>query len=275
MQDDFTPQSNDSNSTTENSSQNPFANSTPNFQPSPTPTAYPPSQSSTSPNIKLVILSVFLGVIALASIIVVIWLLTNRSQSTTTSNTTPTTPTTIVDKTAEVETFGFYTDKIANPTPDVIYRLSVHRATNDGNGVFGAYINADNTAVDLYIYWSYISNFYNISTDLTERELKTISFNQPVIDLTIGETGQDVNGDVLLFLLADGSVEYMPIVDALEKHSLKSYGQLAGVADVIKFYRVDAVGDTGDWRGYISTLAQRKDGSILDLQNFMRAALVN
>ncbi|MBR5408784.1 hypothetical protein IK112_02435 [Candidatus Saccharibacteria bacterium] len=275
MQDDFTPQSNDGNSTTENSSQNPFTNSTPNFQPGPTPTAYPPSQSSTSPNIKLVILSVFLGVIALASIIVVIWLLTNRSQNTTTSNTTPTTPTTIVDKTAEVETFGFYTDKIANPTPDVIYRLSVHRATNDGNGVFGAYINADNTAVDLYIYWSYISNFYNISTDLTERELKTISFNQPVIDLTIGETGQDVNGDVLLFLLADGSVEYMPIVDALEKHSLKSYGQLAGVADVIKFYRVDAVGDTGDWRGYISTLAQRKDGSIIDLQNFMKAVLAD
>ncbi|MBR2588770.1 hypothetical protein IKE84_00250 [Candidatus Saccharibacteria bacterium] len=240
-----------------------------------TPTPKMPSHSSKNNiNTNLVILSVSLGVIALVAIVVSVWLLVN--QSTSTKVETPTkVATTVANDPVSAETFGFYPKKITNPTSDVIYRLGVHRSTADGNGVFGAYINTSNSAVDLYIYWSYIANYYGVTTENAERELATITFDQPVADIVIGETGQSVGGDVLLFLLADGTVEYMPVVKALQNRDFRSYGQLAGVSDVVKFYHVDAVSDTGDWSGYVTTLAQREDGSIIDLQSFMLAVLNN
>ena len=235
-----------------------------------------PEKSSSNINANLVILSVALGIIALIAIVVAVWLLVNRNQTPkATTPTTTTTSTTTQTEPVTAKNFGFYPSKITNPTSEVIYRLGVHRSTADGNGVFGAYINTSNTAVDLYIYWQYIANYYGVTTDKTERALATISFSQPVVDIVIGETGQSVGGDVLLFLLADGTVEYMPVVKALESQNFKSYGQLAGVKDVVKFYHVDAVSDTGDWSGYVTTLAQRDDGSIVDLQSFMLAALNN
>ena len=227
-------------------------------------------------NARLVTLSVALGVIALISVVVTIWLLVNGNKSTKVE--TPaqtTTSTTTKQEQVSAKTFGFYTNKITNPTQDVIYRLGVHRSNKDGNGVFGAYISTNNSSVDLYIYWQYIADYYGVTSDKTERALATISFEKPVVDIVIGETGQHVGGDVLLFLLSDGTVEYMPVVKALQNQDFRSYGQLAGVKDVVKFYHVDAVSDTGDWSGYITTLAQREDGSIVDLQSFTQATLAN
>ncbi len=227
-------------------------------------------------NARLVTLSVALGVIALVSVVVTIWLLVNGNKSTKVE--TPaqtTTSTTTKQEQVSAKTFGFYTNKITNPTQDVIYRLGVHRSNKDGNGVFGAYISTNNSSVDLYIYWQYIADYYGVTSDKTERALATISFEKPVVDIVIGETGQHVGGDVLLFLLSDGTVEYMPVVKALQNQDFRSYGQLAGVKDVVKFYHVDAVSDTGDWSGYVTTLAQREDGSIVDLQSFTQATLAN
>lgn len=227
-------------------------------------------------NARLVTLSVALGVIALISVVVTIWLLVNGNKSTKVE--TPaqtTTSTTTKQEQVSAKTFGFYTNKITNPTQDVIYRLGVHRSNKDGNGVFGAYISTNNSSVDLYIYWQYIADYYGVTSDKTERALATISFEKPVVDIVIGETGQHVGGDVLLFLLSDGTVEYMPVVKALQNQDFRSYGQLAGVKDVVKFYHVDAVSDTGDWSGYVTTLAQREDGSIVDLQSFTQATLAN
>ena len=227
-------------------------------------------------NARLVTLSVALGVIALVSVVVTIWLLVNGNKSTKVE--TPaqtTTSTTTKQEQVSAKTFGFYTNKITNPTQDVIYRLGVHRSNKDSNGVFGAYISTNNSSVDLYIYWQYIADYYGVTSDKTERALATISFEKPVVDIVIGETGQHVGGDVLLFLLSDGTVEYMPVVKALQNQDFRSYGQLAGVKDVVKFYHVDAVSDTGDWSGYVTTLAQREDGSIVDLQSFTQATLAN
>lgn len=223
-------------------------------------------------NSNLVILSVVLGVIALIATVVSIWLLVNRS-STKKTETVTTTNQTVKEDTVSAKTFGFYQSKITNPTAEVIYRLGVHRSNNDGNGVFGAYISTDNSQVDLYIYWNYIAGYYGVPTENTNRELATLTFDQPVVDIIFGETGQSVSGDVLLFLLADGTVEYMPVAKALLSHDFRSFGQLAGVEKVVKFYHVDAVSDTGDWSGYVTTLAQREDGSIVDLQSFMLATL--
>ena len=244
------------------------ANTQPEFQ-NQTPKT---KKAPTNTNTNLVILSVVLGVIALIAVVVAIWLAVNQNASKKT-DTPVATSTAKQEEILSAKTFGFYPKKITNPTADVIYRLGVHRKTSDGNGVFGAYINTENTAVDLYIYWQYIKNYYGVETELTDRELATVTFDQPVADIAIGETGQSVGGDVLLFLMADGTVEYMPVVKALSSRDFKSYGQLAGVADVVKFYHVDAVSDTGDWSGYVTTLAQREDGSIIDLQSFMKATL--
>lgn len=252
------------------SSEPPAFQSTSQFPGGPTP---PKEKKPLSVNTKLVFLSVALGVIALIAIVVSVWLLINQNQTKKQAADPGQSQTPAPTQDITAETFGFYPGKIINPSADVIYRLGVHRITNDGNGVFGAYISTDNSAVDLYIYWSYITSYYGLTTEKTDRELAKISFEQPVVDIAIGETGQNVSGDVLLFLLADGTVEYLPVVKALTNNDFRSYGQLAGVTDVVKFYRVDAVSDTGDWQGYASTLAQRDDGSIVDLQGFMLTAL--
>ncbi len=234
----------------------------------------PNSQNQGDINSRLVTLSVALGVIALISVVVTVWLLVNGNKTTKVETPVATTPTK-QEEIVSAKTFGFYTNKITNPTQDVIYRLGVHRSNKDGNGVFGAYISTNNSSVDLYIYWQYIADYYGVTSENTERALATISFEKPVVDIVIGETGQYVGGDVLLFLLSDGTVEYMPVVKALQSQDFRSYGQLAGVKDVVKFYHVDAVSDTGDWSGYVTTLAQREDGSILDLQSFMKAVLAD
>ena len=235
-----------------------------------------PPKEPLTPIQKLTYLSVALGALVLILLVICIFLLVNNSskKSETAAPATPTTSETTDDDLATAKTLGFYANNITNPTAEVIYRLGVHRVSNSGNGVLGAYISTDNKAVDLYIYWEYIGDFYGID-DITrnDRELVSISFDKRIADIAIGESGQTVSGDVLLVLLSDGTVEYMPIVDALTSRNLSSHGQLAGVADVVKFYHTDAVSDTGDWSGYSTTLAQREDGSIIDLQSFLQSAI--
>lgn len=253
------------------SPQNPMQNPNNPFQKPPKPPKEPLTQVQ-----KLTYLSVGLGVLALIFIIVSAWLLINRSTAKTNTAKTETAQTVKQEPqySATAELLGFYANEITNPTSEVIYRLGVHRADNGGNGVLGAYINADNTAVDLYIYWEHVGGFYGIEgIDRNDRELINITFDKKISDIAIGESGRTVAGDVLLFLLSDGTVEYLPIVDALTSRNFASHGQLAGVAEVVKFYNTDAVSDTGDWAGYATTLAQREDGSIIDLQNFLVSAI--
>ena len=109
-------------------------------------------------------------------------------------------------------------------------------------------LNWDTTGVDENIY-----------------EDKQITFEKEIKDICFGLIGQDT-ADYILFLMEDGTVEYIPVYQALSTNGidgLVSYGALQGIEDVVKFYTVYArVGMTGN---YSTILAQTKDGTLYDL----------
>ena len=241
-----------------------------NFQPA---QSFQSSPKTKKPN-TLIYIIVALGVVALIAITVCIWLIVDKTKQTNIETTTgKTTTTTTESQEITAKTLGFFPKKIKNPADGVTYRLGVHRENDNKNGVFGAYINTENSGVELYIYWEFIGAYYSIDTGgKTNRQLAHITFDQPIADIALGESGQTVGGDVLLFLMQDGTVEYMPIVKALAENRFESYGKMGGLTDIVKFYRTDAIDNNGDFSGYITTLAQKTDGQIIDLQGFMRSA---
>ena len=89
-----------------------------------------------------------------------------------------------------------------------------------------------------------LSDTYGLNWDTTGMdeytyEDKQLTFDKNIKDIFYGGVGQDASGDIILFLMDDGTVEYIPVYQALSTSGidgLVSYGALQGVEDVIKFY---------------------------------------
>lgn len=98
------------------------------------------------------------------------------------------------------------------------------------------------------------------STEDIELQKQDIAFAQEIDDIFIGGFGQSVVGDTALFLMHDGSVEYIPLKKALatDPYNLKSYGKVPEVSSIVKFY-------TANTTGGVTTLAQKADGTFYDL----------
>ena len=97
----------------------------------------------------------------------------------------------------------------------------------------------------------------------------TIQFDQTIADVFYGSHGQNGPfGDTIFILLEDGSVEYIPLVHAFKESvaTIKSYGKLDGVSDVVKF-SMAAVED--GFSGYGTTIAIKSDGSFYDLSTIL------
>lgn len=115
-----------------------------------------------------------------------------------------------------------------------------------------------------------LSDTYTLNWDLTGvedyvYENKQLTFEKEIKDIYFGGIGQDATGDIILFLMSDGTVEYIPVYQALLSNGIEgltSYGVLPNITDVVKFYTVNA--STG-MIGSVSILAQTKDGTLYDL----------
>lgn len=93
-----------------------------------------------------------------------------------------------------------------------------------------------------------------------------ISFSQEVSDFRIGGFGQEQSHDTMLFLMKDGTIEYIPIKKGyigISPDKVKSFGKIPGVEGIIKLYQVAAGGNGAS--GYTTVLAQKADGSFYDL----------
>lgn len=96
---------------------------------------------------------------------------------------------------------------------------------------------------------------------ITYENRGTISFDQEVQEVLIGGFGQSNSNDTMLFLMKDGTVEYIPIRKAYtstQPEKVTSYGKIANVDGIVKFYQVSA-------GQYVTVLAQKADGSFYDL----------
>ena len=115
-----------------------------------------------------------------------------------------------------------------------------------------------------------LSNTYLLNWDLTGveegvLESQTITFNNKVNDVLFSGIGQDRTGDVILFLMEDGTISYIPVYQTLSTNGaeeLTTYQIISNVKDVVKFYTANVTSGTSS---SVTVLAQTKDGTLYDL----------
>ncbi len=107
--------------------------------------------------------------------------------------------------------------------------------------------------------------------DLEEIKDKEITgFDVPVEKVHLAYMGNGDMAPILLFLMKDGSVEYLESRDMLENENYKSSGKLGNLSDIVKFTNVtitdlDENGET--LGGAIGVVAIDKDGISYDIAN--------
>lgn len=115
-----------------------------------------------------------------------------------------------------------------------------------------------------------LSNTYLLNWDLTGveegvLESQTITFNNKVNDVLFSGIGQDRTGDIILFLMEDGTIAYIPVYQTLSTNGaegLATYQTISNVKDVVKFYTASVTSGTSSG---VTVLAQTKDGILYDL----------
>lgn len=165
----------------------------------------------------------------------------------------------------------FDTNKIVNSTADS-YELQNY------NGTIDVILDETREIATLSFNRKTLSDTYSLNWDTTgvvegTVEEKTITFTQGVKDVFVGGIGQDISGDVILFLMDDGTVEYIPVYKALSSNGIDgliSYGTLNDLKDVVKFYSVGAIRNPVG--SSVTILAQTKDGTLYDLNPIINNA---
>lgn len=111
------------------------------------------------------------------------------------------------------------------------------------------------------------------ATDTYSYELiDTKSFDKKISQVLIDGSGQDATNSAILYLMEDGTVEYVPILKEINTNwqqsdntkKFNSYGKLNGISDVISLIPAEA-------QGYHTVLARKADGTVTNLANTFKA----
>lgn len=164
--------------------------------------------------------------------------------------------------------FNFNPSKIVNTSADN-YTLTVP------SHALGTNVSLDSSQMKVTVSFNYylVNTNYNLgwvtSLDSTTYEMRDINFTKKVVDIFFGGIGQDASGDTILFLMEDGTVEYLPLKKAYatNNESLNSYGSLPGISNIVKFYSANANSQMGSG---ITILAQDNEGNLYDLSTTLR-----
>ena len=161
---------------------------------------------------------------------------------------------------------GFYSSKSLNTTNQTYTLLG-----SSSNGGINLAFDADKKKATVTLSACTINLTYNLgwvtanenACDVREKEHRgDITFDQEVSEFMFGGFGQEASNETMLFLMKDGTVEYIPIAKAYKAKSpeeIKStYGTIPEVKNIIKLYQVSA-------GSYVTVLAQKADGSFYDL----------
>lgn len=183
------------------------------------------------------------------------------------------------NKTEEVEkeeneniadySLDFDASNITNGTADS-YALANY------NGSINITLNESGTVATLSYNRANLSNTYALNWDLTGvedgvYENQTVNFTQKVKDVFFGGIGQDSTGDIILFLMEDGTVSYIPVYQTLSTSGvdgLTTYETFNNLTDVVKFYTANA---TSNASSSVTVLAQTEDGTLYDLRELLNS----
>jgi len=137
---------------------------------------------------------------------------------------------------------------------------------------FSSGLSLSTNLSSLTLNWDLIKTFYpnlNITKSGTE-EFTDLGLSGKPTDLLLTGFGQAVGDETLFFIMADGTIEYIPLAKAIQENNIKSYGKLPNVSNVIKFYD----GSSCPAEGYTGcghqALAQRADGNYYELYDAVK-----
>lgn len=111
------------------------------------------------------------------------------------------------------------------------------------------------------------------ATDTSTYELiDTKSFDKKIVQVLIDGSGQDASSVAILYLMEDGTVEYVPILKDINTNwsqtdntkKFNSYGKLNGISDIISLVPAEA-------QGYHTVLARKADGTVINLADTFKA----
>ena len=168
---------------------------------------------------------------------------------------------------------GFSARTIENKVDGAVYKYGGMLENDNGQMVLAVTQMDSGSGANFVVNWEFVPGYYSVNATRNDRETFLLLTDGAIADILIGRASKDVNDDVLLLLLTNGRVAYMPIKESLEKYSFKVAGTIEGVEDVVKLYTVyeNLGGDENDLTPTV--MVQKTDGSIIDLRNELLKAV--
>ena len=166
----------------------------------------------------------------------------------------------------------------ATKCPDISYDLNTNEYGLSENEA-GIAISIDKTRKNVTISYNAatVSHTFSLGwfsgADTTIYEIiDTKAFDKKITQVLIDGSGQDVSSMAILYLMEDGTVEYVPLLKDINDNwgqqdntkKVNSYGKLEGVSDIVSLISAEA-------DGYHTVLARKADGTVINLSDAFRA----
>lgn len=176
--------------------------------------------------------------------------------------------TTVAPKVEEVELAdlnttapGFYPDKIENKSEDTIYTLLYNESGNLAENPLSISLLTNNTGINIDVNWAIAKDYYSVNIARSGTETFTITTEIPIADLAVLKT-LDHAKDSIILLMADGTVEHIPISASLQNRAFISRGKIADLTNIVKFYRVSTGAED-------TILVQKASGELFDISKLL------
>ncbi len=195
------------------------------------------------------------SILAVLFLVCTIYLLATRNKQTT----VPALPTHATVSLSDLESTvpGFYSDKIKSESAD--YEL-IESVLETNDNPLSASLSKDNNNLKISVNWSSASTIYNLSITRNSEEVFDITSTLPIADFTIFTTTEHEN-DTIILLMADGTIEFIPIKSSLQNRAFYSHGKIVDLSNIVKFYHANT--ESGR-----TVLAQTASGEIYDLSKY-------
>lgn len=161
----------------------------------------------------------------------------------------------------------FDASKCKNPVEsDTVYTAYPSNST----GIYAECINGE-----VYMYKSFDSTFTedmfinmigNINMPEYGSKKKVEGFDKDVVDIYISMGGIGNCYPIVLFLMEDGTVEYMKSGECISSGNLKTAGKVEGLSNIVRLVKISRHGNgPGSW----SVAAITADGDFYDIMNIL------
>ena len=125
-------------------------------------------------------------------------------------------------------------------------------------------IDTSNTKMRLRFHWDSVKEeFFELNSTNTGYDNVDINLTKRVSDVEIALIENGAGSEVIIFLMEDGTVEYIPLRKAFLTNNINFFGILPGVDNIVKIYT--AVATTKSVGSHDTILAQKSDGTFYDL----------